>query len=450
MRAVTCTWLVGVLATALGWGCGQGVSTQQCTPGTAQACACVDGASGAQSCNSLGTGFDTCVCQGSASGDASSGGSEGTTEVAGRAPVGEFSAVAPGGDTLCARGGPFHFFVHGGDPRRVVIDFEGGETTFLGVCWDSWSCTIGGQLGGQPIFKDSVESLDDFEAAREAGQLAGIYDVDHPDNPFGGWTIVRVPLCSGDLFWGDATIDYGPDLTIHHRGFRNGQAVMAWLQTHYPEIEEVVFTGTSIGGYGVMLQVPTVMETYADARVTVLVDSAVGIITQSFFADAFPMWNSLDLLPDELMTASRQNLEDLRMEDFYVALANTHPSIRVAQYTSAHDGVQAAYYDMMGGDGEAWHDLAMASLSQVRGLAANFRYYLAPGPISAIHAHDVMYSREVNGVPYHAWVSELVGGESLPFDVICEGDCRADPLCTACAEGEAEGAHCAACEGWEP
>ena len=39
----------------------------------------------------------------------------------------------PGG--VCADGSPYRFYVSPGDPRKVVIDFQGG-----GACWDQATC----------------------------------------------------------------------------------------------------------------------------------------------------------------------------------------------------------------------------------------------------------------------------------------------------------------------
>ena len=42
-----------------------------------------------------------------------------------------WNEIFPEGDTICARGTPFSFFVHPGTVDRVVVDFMGG-----GACWE--------------------------------------------------------------------------------------------------------------------------------------------------------------------------------------------------------------------------------------------------------------------------------------------------------------------------
>ncbi len=48
---------------------------------------------------------------------------------------------------ICARGTPYSFFVHPGDPAKLVVYFQGG-----GACWSAGTCSPGG------TFDDSVDS----------------------------------------------------------------------------------------------------------------------------------------------------------------------------------------------------------------------------------------------------------------------------------------------------
>jgi hypothetical protein len=358
-------------------------------------------------------------------------------------PNGEFTAIEPGGDTLCARGAPYRFFVYGGDPNKVLIDFQG---PWGGACWNVLTCQFGSEVLGQPIFTDSVTSLEALKATHEAGELGGFYSFDNPDNPFSGWTVIHVPYCTGDLHWGDATVDYSDDLTIHHRGSVNATSVLDWTKAHYPDAAEIISAGSSMGGYGAIAQAPRISEAYPEADVTILVDSAVGIISDTFFAAAFPKWNAVASLPVDLIRSSGIDFEDINMIDFYVAVATSYPELRIAQYTAAHDQAQGLYYLFMGGDSALWSAEAQDTLSQIRLRTQNFRYYLAPGPIHGVHTYDILYERAVGGVPYTSWLREVIGGTTLPDDVICEPPCLDDPICTGCIEKDNDNSQCMWCD----
>ena len=451
MRRVRLTHaaFVGLTALAL-WACGDTTGAAACVPGASVECVCSSGASGAQTCNANGTGYDPCVCQdGSGQDDTGSQGNpqEATDTTTGpEVPAaGELIAVEPGGDSICARGTPFRFFVRGGDPTKVVIDFLGG-----GACWNTFSCEVGAQINGQPIFTDAAETLEELEAGLDAGMLGGIYDFENPDNPYYGWTFIRVPYCSADFYWGDETVDYTEELTIHHKGYINAKAVTAWVTAHYPEAEQVVATGCEAGAYGSLNQAISLAASYPDATITALGDSGAGIITDSFFADAFMTWNAFASMPLHLEGLAGKDLEDITVTDFVVAAANGNPSMRVAQYTTAHDMLQSYHYMFMGGDVSQWPVQARASLVHIRARADNFRYYLANGPVHCITPYDIAYDRATNGVNFMSWLKDLSQDGMLPDDVVCEGECREDGICDGCIEGSIESVACGWCEGWEP
>src|SRR5262245_55705687 len=47
-----------------------------------------------------------------------------------------WNTIAPGGDTVCARGAPFRYFVRPGKVNKLLIDFRGG-----GACWNEKTCS---------------------------------------------------------------------------------------------------------------------------------------------------------------------------------------------------------------------------------------------------------------------------------------------------------------------
>ena len=370
-------------------------------------------------------------------------GSDGAVEELGAEvpfPIEQLSEVLPGGDTLCARGTPFRFFVYPADPEKVVIDFQGG-----GACWSELTCGLSGA-----IFSDSTGDLDQFQAMRDQGWLSGIYDFDNPDNPFSGWTVVHIPYCTGDIHWGDATVDYSDELTIHHRGYRNAMAVFEWVKEYYPGAQRVVSTGCSAGAYGAIGHAPKLAELYPEAELTVIADGGSGVITDDFLAGSFPNWNAEANMPLDLDGIAGRAIEDLTLVDFYVAVAKAFPDMRVAQHTTAFDKDQIFYYSVMGGDEAEFNTRLEASLESIASQADNFRYYLAPGPVHCIHPYDITYTREVGGVAYADWLRELVDGAEAPETVTCGDTCRDDPVCEGCAAGTIEGGACGWCDGWEP
>ena len=101
--------------------------------------------------------------------------------------------ISPGGETLCARGEKFSFFVNEGSSDKIIIDFIGG-----GACWNDMTCNK-----SNPTFIDSV----DYLRKNEAG-LEGLYDHSDSRNPLKDYTHVVIPYCTGDIHWGQKDTVY--------------------------------------------------------------------------------------------------------------------------------------------------------------------------------------------------------------------------------------------------
>ena len=139
------------------------------------------------------------------------GGDDGDGEdlVATTATAGErgWEQVVPGGDCQCSDGSEFSFWVREANPKKVVVYLQGG-----GACWSAKTCAPGGDLYDTSIGSDDAPT----------GQ-GGIFDFADKRNPFADYSVVYVPYCTGDVHIGNATTEYAPGLTVHHKGYVNGR-----------------------------------------------------------------------------------------------------------------------------------------------------------------------------------------------------------------------------------
>lgn len=351
-------------------------------------------------------------------------------------PAGAWESFEPGGDTVCSRGTPFRYFVRGGAPDKIIIDFRGG-----GACWNNLTCSLAGS-----IFAEEAGDLADLEAGIGVGGVGGIYDTSHPDHPFADWTLVHVPYCTGDIHWGDNVADYG-NFSIQHKGFVNAQAALSWIYERYPAPTHILVTGCSAGAYGAILHSAYVAEHYPDAAVRVLSDSGAGIITSTFFEDSFPNWNALANLPPNVERLMKDPSE-LTSADLYAGISSTYPEHRFAHYSSHYDADQTFYYEAMGGTPGLWPSLMRERMEAIRTDADNFRYYVAPGPIHCITPYEFMFQR-AGETPFIDWLTDFVYGDAIPDDQACEGAaCDVEPLCDACDAAAEPDRYCGFCKGW--
>jgi len=320
-----------------------------------------------------------------------------------------WTKIEPGGDTICARGEPFHFFVRGGTVNKLAIVFDGG-----GACWNAVTCGIGDALFA-PTADESLPDPGD-----------GISDKTDEENPFRDWYNVFIPYCTGDVHWGDATTTYdpegdAPEITIHHRGQVNTRAVLDWVYERFSKPDTIFVTGMSAGSYGSIGWAPHIMDHYPDSYVAQLGDCGAGVITDSFFTESFPSWNADAFLPEWFETP----IEEMALEDLYIEIANHYPNNFFGQINTHNDENQRLYYTAMGGKDEDWSPAMYEKIEAILDGAPNFRSYIAGGTQHVVLPYPEFYTYQVDGVRLRDWVADIAEGE--PVDTV---------HCTECDEPE--------------
>ncbi|MER3450909.1 MAG: esterase [Thermus sp.] len=300
--------------------------------------------------------------------------------------------VQPPG-TVCSDGSPWKFYVSPGDPKRVLIDFQGG-----GACWNAQTCA--------PESRTYRKKVD----PQELLLAQGIYNRMSIANPFFGWTHVFVPYCTGDLHVGRATVDYG-GFKVHHQGARNALAALEYVFRNYPKPDRVFVTGCSAGGYGAVFWADKILSTYKNVQIAVCGDAALGVATRDFPGNR--VWNAR--LPELPGLGPNPSVEEI-----YRALAQTYPSAAFSQYTTQLDGTQIYFYGLMKGEAspsqataQEWALRAQASLKALA-QEKNFTYYLAPGSQHCILPRPELYTLKVGEVSLLDWLRSLAEKGQAP------------------------------------
>ena len=293
--------------------------------------------------------------------------------------------IKPGGDTSCARGDDFSFFVAPGQSDKIVIDFIGG-----GACWDGKTCD-------KPT-KTFVDTVDDVREHYQRG-LEGIYNRNRADNPLRQWTHIVIPYCTGDIHWGAHDVAYtnenGQEFTIRHRGAINAKAVLNWVKEHFSTPNRVLVTGCSAGAYGSIYWTPEVVKNYPQARVVQFADSGEGVVTDNFFQDSFPQWNPTLHAPNWVpgLDPRSNDWQSLTLVDLYQRIGHYLPGVRLGEFSSAYDGIQTFFFEIMGGDPEVWAPGMRHHLKNVSDdLGEQYRYYVSQGEEHCILPYERFYT----------------------------------------------------------
>ncbi len=303
-----------------------------------------------------------------------------------------WEAIHPDG-ARCARGNPWHFWVHRGSSEKLLFYLQGG-----GACWLKANC----DLAAQPTFDPAVDERDD------PSRGGGILELDRPANPFRGWTVVFVPYCTADVHLGGRSVGYD-GVGMDHRGAANVAAALAWVRAHSSGPREIVVAGGSAGAIPVPVYATRLAAAYPTARVTGIGDGAGG-----YRSPAIPgilrLWGVPAAISDRPEFAAIDSTR-LTFESLYIAAARARPKLRLAQINQDRDGVQLQFLALLGIVDTPLAPLLAANLDEIQAAVPSFRRYLIPTAEHTILTQPGFYTTVVNGVALADWVTATINQE---------------------------------------
>ncbi len=200
----------------------------------------------------------------------------------------EWQAVS---GTMCRDGSEAGFFLRQRPfDKNLVIYLEGGGACFNGLTCLSNPKNVGDQYPGQD----------------------GIFQ-ERDDNPVNGWNFVHVPYCTGDIFAGTKQNVQIPGVNgkQNFMGYRNMEKIMDQLKTMMPELENILVTGVSAGGFGAIFHYPTAKDRWPESKVVLLDDSGIPLedewlapCLQTSFRN---FWGINDALPEDCSACRGEN-----------------------------------------------------------------------------------------------------------------------------------------------
>jgi len=162
---------------------------------------------------------------------------------------------------VCQDGSDYGFFAKKGKVDRLVVYLEGG-----GACFREDFCKANPQsFGGDAAVRrrDAVSVMDDAT----------------PGNPFKDWNKVFLGYCSGDIYSGVKTNKTGFGNRTQ-QGFINVGLVLERVVPTFTEVDDVVLTGSSAGGFGALFNWLRVQEAFDAIPVTLVNDSGPALANE--------------------------------------------------------------------------------------------------------------------------------------------------------------------------
>ena len=327
--------------------------------------------------------------------------------------------------------GTYSYWYRKGTGDGLAVFFNGG-----GACWNAETCSKARFEGSRANFggKTPADAEGVYKAALMPGDgpahMGGLLDRGDARNPIRDWSVVFVPYCTGDVHSGSNTARYrdpatGKPFSIQHRGWDNMQVVLHWMRETLPAPARLLVTGSSAGAYGAATHYAAVRGLYPRASAVFLGDSGQGVSTPAFEKTRNANWNYQ--LPKAVFGPDPQRTPDA---EEIARLAAHFPADRFAQFTSAHDATQTAFYAAMGAPRtcNAWTNAMLRELTP-RQAVPNFRVYVAEGATHTILRAPLFYTETSGGAPFTTWLGGLLNGPA-PENRICTNCLAPPPGCT--------------------
>ncbi len=320
----------------------------------------------------------------------------------------EWERVVPAGDCHCADGSEFSFWEQRADPTKVVLFINGG-----GVCWEAETCAFTGERGESDFYDWNLQGVN-------PENRSGMFDVTEGDNPFADYSFIYMSSCTGDAHLGNVSQVYSPELTVEHRGYVNGTAVLDYLAEHYPNATEVIVIGKTAGSVAAPLYGGLVADLLPEAEVTVFgAQSGAWPDNPDFNADILDArWGAYDTMPG--WAVDGLTVPDWGVPRFWTQAGMHDPDLALARFDFAYDPNAAVEVTpWMDGNPPDLLTVIDGNEAAIEADGVRLHSYTAPGDDHGLFEFDTFYEIEVNGVRLVDWLEALITNES-PDDVHCD------------------------------
>jgi|GEM_PF-989158 len=249
----------------------------------------------------------------------------------------------------------------------------------------------------------------------------GIFSRDNEANPVRDWSMVYVPYCTGDIHAGDGQAELGGAMR-QFRGYSNVTRYLQTLVPTFPEVDTVLLTGISAGGFGAALNATQTADAFGeDVQMVVIDDSGpplsndvIAPCLQQSFRDT---WNLDATVLDACPTCDPNNFAT----DLFDHVVNDYPDLRFGLYSNTADQIIRTYMGFGWGNGQ--HDNCGGVALPVPVGAYNDDLMVirgAQGDVTSTFyrsglAHTVLrlgyYVTSVDGTSVPEWIASVIAGE---------------------------------------
>ncbi len=300
--------------------------------------------------------------------------------------------------------------------KKLFIYLQGG-----GACFNAATCALNPTSFSAATFNDTWVGTQGS---------AGIMNDGNAANPVKDWNAVFVPFCSGDIFGGSAPDANVPGGGPQHQMFTGVASIAAMLKRvvpTFPDVDQVLLTGSSAGGFGSAVSYERVAKAFCP-RPVMLIDDAGPIMSDDYLAPCLQarlrsVWNF-----DQALPVGCPGCDDPQTHG---GIVNALPYL-IRQYPQARFGLVSALQDEVIRTFMSFGENKCASIdgfppgydgTKFQNGLANLRdMYLKPTNLASTYyvsgtqhtflADNGFFSTTVHNVPLPTWVAGIIEGKA--------------------------------------
>jgi len=300
--------------------------------------------------------------------------------------------------TKCMSGEQTGIWVREGSQRKNLgIYLYGG-----GACFNAITCDLASTTDPKPSDPGS----------------SGIFE-SSADNPLADFNWIAVPYCTGDVHAGENEATIGGAQRIFN-GAVNLKLDMAHATSVFKDVETLLVTGESAGGFGALASYATIRDYFPSARGVMLDDSgpimddeAIPVCLQQEWRTSWGMNNNL---PADCLC----NNDGGNLVSTWDYLKQTYPQDSFGLVSSVTDSVISLFFVFSLQNCHAILPIGYTAIhAGLERLASNgTSIYMIPGSGHTHTSHDEFNTRTVEGVVLRDWIGQLVDGAQADPDTV--------------------------------
>jgi hypothetical protein len=284
--------------------------------------------------------------------------------------------------------------------RKVMIYLEGG-----GACYNQLTCTFNPASWPEDTYLFNSQ---------------GIFDRNNDENPLKDWNFFYIPFCTGDVHGGNNAADPGIGTVQEYRGYKNVELFLQRIVPTIKDVEHVLLTGVSAGGFGAALTADLVARSYPpDVAFTLIDDSGPPMSSDYLPTCLQKAWRELWGFDSTFLKdcgAACPNPNDFAV-DWAIYLADKYHNATAGIISSTQDAVISTFFGFGADDcttaipnmpAEDFTAGLMDLRSRIESHKNFSTYYIESTNHTWLGTDSTFYDTTVGGVRLVDWVTTLV------------------------------------------